>query len=316
MQTPTIEDIRAAHERIKPYVHRTPVMTSSLLDYESGAQLYFKCENLQNVGAFKSRGACNTVFSLTEEEARPGVATHSSGNHGAALARAAALRGITAYIVMPRNAPQVKQRAVAGYGAKIIFCDSSPAAREETCARVLAETGATMVHPYNDYRVIAGAATAAIELLDDVPDLDVLIAPVGGGGMLSGTALTIRALRPTVTVFGAEPAQADDAALSLAAGYIIDKASNTIADGLRTTLGDKTFGIIKTYVSDILTVSEDGIVAAYRRLWEILKVIVEPSGAVGFAAVREHGTRFAGRKVGIMLTGGNIDLDSLPFGSK
>jgi len=316
MQTPTIEDIRAAHERIKPYVHRTPVMTSSLLDHESGAQLYFKCENLQNVGAFKSRGACNTVFSLTEEEARPGVATHSSGNHGAALARAAALRGITAYIVMPRNAPQVKQRAVAGYGAKIIFCDSSPAAREETCARVLAETGATMVHPYNDYRVIAGAATAAIELLDDVPDLDVLIAPVGGGGMLSGTALTIRALRPTVTVFGAEPAQADDAALSLAAGYIIDKASNTIADGLRTTLGDKTFGIIKTYVSDILTVSEDGIVAAYRRLWEILKVIVEPSGAVGFAAVREHGTRFAGRKVGIMLTGGNIDLDSLPFGSK
>jgi len=316
MQTPTIEDIRAAHERIKPYVHRTPVMTSSLLDHESGAQLYFKCENLQNVGAFKSRGACNTVFSLTEEEARPGVATHSSGNHGAALARAAALRGITAYIVMPSNAPQVKQRAVAGYGAKIIFCDSSPAAREETCARVLAETGATMVHPYNDYRVIAGAATAAIELLDDVPDLDVLIAPVGGGGMLSGTALTIRALRPTVTVFGAEPAQADDAALSLAAGYIIDKASNTIADGLRTTLGDKTFGIIKTYVSDILTVSEDGIVAAYRRLWEILKVIVEPSGAVGFAAVREHGTRFAGRKVGIMLTGGNIDLDSLPFGSK
>jgi threonine dehydratase len=316
MQTPTIEDIRAAHERIKPYVHRTPVMTSSLLDHESGAQLYFKCENLQNVGAFKSRGACNTVFSLTEEEARPGVATHSSGNHGAALARAAALRGITAYIVMPRNAPQVKQRAVAGYGAKIIFCDSSPAAREETCARVLAETGATMVHPYNDYRVIAGAATAAIELLDDVPDLDVLIAPVGGGGMLSGTALTIRALRPSVTVFGAEPAQADDAALSLAAGYIIDKASNTIADGLRTTLGDKTFGIIKTYVSDILTVSEDGIVAAYRRLWEILKVIVEPSGAVGFAAVREHGTRFAGRKVGIMLTGGNIDLDSLPFGSK
>ena len=316
MQTPTIEDIRAAHERIKPYVHRTPVMTSSLLDHESGAQLYFKCENLQNVGAFKSRGACNTVFSLTEEEARPGVATHSSGNHGAALARAAALRAITAYIVMPRNAPQVKQRAVAGYGAKIIFCDSSPAAREETCARVLAETGATMVHPYNDYRVIAGAATAAIELLDDVPDLDVLIAPVGGGGMLSGTALTIRALRPTVTVFGAEPAQADDAALSLAAGYIIDKASNTIADGLRTTLGDKTFGIIKTYVSDILTVSEDGIVAAYRRLWEILKVIVEPSGAVGFAAVREHGTRFAGRKVGIMLTGGNIDLDSLPFGSK
>ena len=316
MRAPTIEDIRAAHVRIKPHIHRTPVMTSALLDREAGARLYFKCENLQNVGAFKSRGACNTVFSLTDDEARPGVATHSSGNHGAALARAAALRGITAYIVMPRDAPRVKQRAVADYGAKIIFCESTPAAREETCARVLAETGATMVHPYNDHRVIAGAATAAIELLEEIPDLDVFVAPVGGGGMLSGTALTVSALRPSASVFGAEPAQADDAALSLAAGHIVDKPSNTIADGLRTTLGEKTFAIIKAHVTGILTVSEEGIVSAYRRLWEILKVIVEPSGAVGFAAVREHGTRFAGLKVGIMLTGGNVDLDSLPFGAK
>lgn len=314
MHPPTIDDIRAAHERIKPYVHRTPVMTSTLLDREAEASLFFKCENLQNVGAFKSRGACNTVFSLSDEEARRGVATHSSGNHGAALARAAALRGITAHIVMPSNAPMVKQRAVAGYGANIIFCEPSPTAREEACNRVLGETGATMVHPYNDYRVIAGAATAAIELLEDVPDLDVLIAPVGGGGMLSGTLLTVKALRPSASVLGAEPAQADDAALSLQAGHIVDKPSHTIADGLRTLLGDRTFAIIQANVDGILTVSEDGIVAAYRRMWEILKVIVEPSGAVGFAAVREHPERFRGRKVGVMVTGGNIDLDKLPFG--
>ncbi|MEO8337171.1 MAG: pyridoxal-phosphate dependent enzyme [bacterium] len=316
MHPPTIDDIRAAHERIKPYIHRTPVMTSTLLDREAGAHLYFKCENLQNVGAFKSRGACNTVFSLSDEEARRGVATHSSGNHGAALARAAALRGITAHIVMPSDAPMVKQRAVAGYGANIIFCEPSPTAREEACNRVLAETGATMVHPYNDYRVIAGAATAAIELLEDVPDLDVLIAPVGGGGMLSGTSLTVKALRPAASVLGAEPEQADDAALSLKAGHIVDKPSHTIADGLRTLLGDRTFAIIQANVDGILTVSEDGIVAAYRRMWEILKVIVEPSGAVGFAAVREHPDRFRGRKVGIMVTGGNVDLDKLPFGGR
>ncbi len=290
-------------------------MTSHLLDREAGARLFFKCENLQNVGAFKARGACNTVFSLTDEEAARGVATHSSGNHGAALARAAGLRGIPAHIVMPRNAPMVKQRAVAGYGGNIIFCEPTPAAREEACDRVLAETGATLVHPYNDYRVIAGAATAAVELLEDVPDLDIVIAPVGGGGMLSGTSLTFRALRPTATILGAEPREADDAALSLAAGHIVEKPANTVADGLRTPLGELTFGVIRTHVSDILTVSEDGIVAAYRRLWEILKTIVEPSGAVGFATVREHRAQFEGKRVGIMVTGGNIDLDSLPFGS-
>lgn len=314
MTVPTIDDIRAAHERIRPHVHRTPVMTSALLDRETGARLHFKCENLQNVGAFKSRGACNAVFSLSDAEASRGVATHSSGNHGAALARAAALRGIPAHIVMPNDAPMVKQRAVAGYGANVIFCEPTPAARTAACDRVLAETGATLVHPYNDYRVIAGAATAAVELLEDVPDLDMLIAPVGGGGMLSGSALTIRALKPSVTVLGAEPEQANDAALSFEAGHIIDTKANTIADGLRTPLGDKTFAIIRANVDGILTVSEEGIVSAYRRLWEILKVIVEPSGAVGFAAVREHRARFEGRTVGIMVTGGNIDLDSLPFG--
>lgn len=314
MPIPTIDDIRAAHDRIRPHVHRTPVMTSHLLDRETGAQLFFKCENLQNVGAFKARGACNTVFSLSDEEATRGVATHSSGNHGAALARAAGLRGIPAHIVMPRNAPMVKQRAVAGYGGNIIFCEPTPAAREEACDRVLAETGATLVHPYNDYRVIAGAATAAVELLEDVPDLDIVIAPVGGGGMLSGTSLTFRALRPTATILGAEPREADDAALSLAAGHIVEKPAHTVADGLRTPLGELTFGVIRTHVSDILTVSEDGIVAAYRRLWEILKTIVEPSGAVGFAAVCEHRERFEGKRVGIMVTGGNIDLDTLPFG--
>jgi threonine dehydratase len=316
MQTPTIDDIRAAHERIRPYVHRTPVMTSVLLDRESGAHLHFKCENFQNAGAFKSRGACNTVFSLSDEEAQRGVATHSSGNHGAALARAASLRGIPAYIVMPCDAPMVKQRAVAGYGATITFCEPSPAAREAACDKVLADSGATMVHPYNDYRVIAGAATAAIELLEDVPTLDMVIAPVGGGGMLSGTALAVRALRPDALVLGAEPAQADDAARSLRAGRIIEGPANTIADGLRTNLGERTFGIIRENVDDIITVSEEGIVSAYRRLWEILKVIVEPSGAVGFAAIREHPDRFAGLQVGVMLTGGNVDLDTLPFGAK
>ena len=313
---PTIDDIRVAHARIAPYIHRTPVMTSALLDRETGAQLFFKCENLQNVGAFKSRGACNAVFSLSDDEAARGVATHSSGNHGAALARAARLRGIAAYIVMPENAPAVKKRAVADYGATIIFCEPTPEAREQTCAKVLADTGATLVHPYNDYRVIAGAATAALELLEDVAALDVVVAPIGGGGMLSGSALTVRALSPDTSVLGAEPEQADDAAQSLRAGHIVVSKANTIADGLRTGVGDRPFGIISSQVNDILTVSEDGIVSAYRRLWEILKVVVEPSGAVGFAAVREHAERFAGRRVGVMLTGGNVDLDALPFGTK
>ena len=313
MSFPTIEDIRAAHARIRPHIHRTPVNTSALLDRETGVRLFFKCENLQKAGAFKSRGACNAVFSLSPTEAQRGVATHSSGNHAAALARAASLRGIKAHIVMPSNSPKPKQLAVAGYGGRIVLCEPTLAARESTCAAILAETGATLVHPYNDHRIIAGQATAALELLEDVPDLDILVAPVGGGGLLSGTALAVKAHRPSTSVLGSEPAQADDAAASLKAGRIISKPANTIADGLRTMLGDLTFPIIQRHVDDIVTVSEYGIVRAMRRLWEITKLVVEASGAVPFAAIQEQSDRFAGKRVGVILSGGNVDLDALPW---
>ena len=316
IQSPTLEDIRQAHARIRPHIHRTPVITSSLLNRESGARLFFKCENLQKAGAFKSRGACNAVFSLSEEEARRGVATHSSGNHAAALSRAAALRGIAAHIVMPSNSPKPKQQAVAGYGGRIVLCEPTLEARERTCAAVIAETGATLIHPYNDLRIIAGAGTAAIELLEDVPDLDVVLAPVGGGGLMSGTAIAVKGTRPKCRVLGAEPTQADDAAESLKAGHIVSKPANTIADGLRTLLGDQTFPIIQRQLDGILTVSEAGIVAAMRRIWEIAKLVVEPSGAVTFAAVREHPQQFAGQRVGLILSGGNVDLELLPWMKK
>jgi threonine dehydratase len=310
---PRIEDIRVAHGRIKPHIQRTPVLTSTLLDREAGARLFFKCENFQKAGAFKSRGACNAVFSLSDADARRGVATHSSGNHAAALARAAALRGIAAHIVMPNNSPKPKQEAVAGYGGRIVLCEPTLLARERTCEVVIAGTGASLVHPYNDYRIIAGQATAALELLEEVPDLDVVIAPVGGGGLLSGTALTVKSLRPGMRVVGAEPAQADDAAESLRTGRMVNKPVNTIADGLRTMLGELNFPIIRQNVDDIRTVTEAGIVAATRRIWEVMKIIVEPSGAVPFAAVREHAASFAGKRVGVILSGGNIDLDLLPW---
>jgi threonine dehydratase len=310
---PTLEEVRQAAARIRLHVRRTPVLTSALLDRESGAQLFFKCENFQKVGAFKSRGACNAVFSLTEADARRGVATHSSGNHAAALARAAGLRGLTAHIVMPRNSPPPKQQAVAGYGGRIVLCEPTLAARESACAAIIASTGATLIHPYNDDRIIAGQATAALELLEEVPDLDLVLAPVGGGGLLSGTSIAVKGLRPATRVFGAEPAQADDAAKSLQAGRIVNQPANTIADGLRTMLGDRTFPILQAHVDGILTVSETGIIAAMRRLWQIMKIVVEPSGAVPLAAVDEHAALFAGRRVGIILSGGNVDLDTLPW---
>lgn len=313
MQSPTLADIRAAHARIQPHIHRTPVLTSTMLDRETGARLFFKCENLQKAGAFKSRGACNAVFSLSDAEARHGVATHSSGNHAAALARAAALRGIAAHIVMPNNSPRPKQAAVAGYGGKIVLCEPTLEARERACAEILAATGATLIHPYNDLRIIAGQATAALELLEEVPELDVVLAPVGGGGLLSGTAVVVKTLRPAAFVVGTEPAQAADAAASLKVGRIVAQPANTIADGLRTMLGDLTFPILHRLVDDIATVSEDGIVHAMRRLWEIMKIVVEPSGAVPFAAVREHAPRFAGQRVGVILSGGNVDLEQLPW---
>jgi threonine dehydratase len=310
---PTLDDIRAAHARIKPYIHRTPVMTSALLDRETGAQLFFKCENLQKAGAFKSRGACNAVFSLSDVEAHLGVATHSSGNHAAALARAAGLRGIAAHIVMPNNSPKPKQAAVAGYGGQIVLCEPTLEARERTCKTVIETTGATLIHPYNDHRIIAGQGTAALELLEEIPDLDVVIAPVGGGGLLSGTAIAVKSVRPGARVIGAEPAQASDAAESLKAGHIVSKPANTIADGLRTMLGELTFAVLRQRVDDIATVSEDGIVAAMRRIWEIMKIVVEPSGAVPFALVREHPALVVGQRVGIIISGGNVDLDTLPW---
>ena len=310
---PTLAQIRQAHARIQPHISRTPVLTSTLLDREIGARLFFKCENLQKAGAFKSRGACNAVFSLGDEEARRGVATHSSGNHAAALARAAALRGISAHIVMPNNSAKPKQQAVATYGGHIVLCEPTLAARERTCEVVMAGTGATLIHPYNDYRIIAGQATAALELLEEIRDLDLIIAPVGGGGLLAGTALAVKHVRRETRVYGAEPAQADDAVASLRAGRIVSKPANTIADGLRTMLGERTFPIIRDRVDDIVTVSEAGIVSGMRRLWEIMKLVVEPSGAVPFAALREQPAAFAGLRIGIILSGGNVDLDALPW---
>ncbi|MCW5843292.1 MAG: pyridoxal-phosphate dependent enzyme [Caldilinea sp.] len=312
--SPTITDIRQAAERIRPHAHRTPVMTCRSLDQRVGAQVFMKCENLQKVGAFKFRGACNAVFSLSPDEAARGVATHSSGNHAQALALAARMRGIPAYIVMPRNAPAVKQAAVAGYGGIITLCEPTLAARESTLAEVVAATGAEVVHPYNDVRVIAGQGTAALELLADVPDLDVIMAPVGGGGLLSGTAIAARALAPQIRVIAAEPAGADDAFRSLAAGHIIPSVQpQTIADGLLTSLGDLTFPIIRDHVEQIVTVSEPAIVAAMKFVWERAKLVVEPSGVVPIAALWEEAIDLRGLRVGVILSGGNVGLEHLPW---
>jgi threonine dehydratase len=276
--------IRAAHARIRPHILRTPVLSSAALDEAVGAKLFFKCENLQRVAAFKARGACNAVLSLSEEEAGHGVVTHSSGNHGAALAWAARSRGIPAWIVMPSNAAQVKLDAVRGFGGTIRFCEPTVAAREDACAAVEAETKATLVHPYNDWSVIAGQGTAALELLEDEPELDAVITPVGGGGLLSGTAIAAKGLRPSIKVYGAEPAGADDAYRSLRSGHIIPQTDpHTIADGLRSSLGDKTFAVLNSTVDQIETASEEAIVRAMRLLWDKLQMIVEPSSAVPLA---------------------------------
>ena len=311
---PDLSAIRTAAARIRPYAHRTPVMTCASLDTQVGAQLFLKCENLQKVGAFKFRGAANAVFSLSDTEAARGVVAHSSGNHAQALALAARRRGIPAYIVMPDNAPAVKKAAVAGYGGQITFCAPTLAAREATQAAVVAATGATVVHPYNDVRVIAGQGTATLELLEDVPDLDVILAPVGGGGLLSGTAIAATELSPNIRVIGVEPAGADDAYRSLAAGSIIPSLQpQTIADGLLTSLGDLTFPIIRDRVEQIVTVSEEAIVAAMKFIWERAKLIVEPSAAVPIAALWEQRVDLSGLRVGVILSGGNVDLGRLPW---
>jgi threonine dehydratase len=311
----TLASIRAAHDRIRPHIHRTPVLTSASLDAASGGALFFKCENFQKVGAFKARGAVNAVLSLTAAESAHGVATHSSGNHAAALARAARLRGIPAYIVMPANSTQAKIRNVEAYGGRITFCEPTQQAREETCARVIAETGAVMIHPFTDERVMAGQGTAVLELLEDAPDLDVILCPVGGGGLLAGTAIAAKGVRPSLQVFAVEPAGAGDAARSFQAGQIIplDHAA-TIADGLRTTVGAPNFAIMQQHVDGVITVSEEAIVGAMRQIWETLKIVVEPSGAVPYAAITEGKLDVAGRRIGLILTGGNVDLDALPWG--
>jgi threonine dehydratase len=306
--------IQEARTRIEGKVHRTPVMTSETLDSLAGTHLYFKCENLQKVGAFKARGATNAVFALSDAEASKGVATHSSGNHAAALARAAKLRGIAAHIVMPTNAPKAKQASVSRYGGKIIFCEPTLEAREAAVARVIAETGATLVHPYNDLNVMAGQGTTAVELLEDYPDLDMILCPVGGGGQLSGIAVAAKTLKPSVSVIGVEPAGADDASRSFRSGRIVPMLNpKTIADGLRTSLGDKTFAEIRRHVDDIVTVPEEAIISGMRRIWEVMKIIVEPSGAVPYAAIVAEKLPVKGRKIGIVLSGGNLDLDSYPW---
>lgn len=307
--------IRAAHDRIRPYIKRTPVRTSEALDLARGARLSFKCENLQAAGAFKSRGACNAVFSLTDAEAAHGVVTHSSGNHAAALARAAQLRGIAAHIVMPAGAPQSKVRNVESYGGRITYCEPGLDAREAACARIAARTGAALVHPFDDLRVIAGQGTATVELLEDVPDLDLILCPVGGGGLLCGTAVAAKALQPGLRVIGVEPALADDVAQSFRAGRRISIPTPvTIADGLRTnSTGKINFPLIRRYVDDVVTVSEAGIMAATRELCEKLGMAIEPSAAVPYAALLENKFPFAGKRIGLILSGGNVDLASLPW---
>jgi len=292
-----LDSIRAAHERIRPYIHRTPVLTSERLNEASRALLFFKCENFQKIGAFKARGATNAVFALDAVTARCGVATHSSGNHGAAIARAAKLRGIRAHIVMPSNSAKVKVRAVESYGAHVVFCEPTEKAREEKCADVVAKTGAI-----------------AVELLEDVSDLSVVMCPVGGGGLLSGTAIAAKSMRPKIKVIAVEPANADDAAQSFRARRrIVTEKKFTIADGLRTNVGEPNFAIIQRYVDDIVTVSEEAIVSAMRTVWETMKIVIEPSAAVPYAAILEPVIDVDGKRVGIILTGGNVDLDALPW---
>lgn len=309
---PRIEDVKAALQRIAPYIHRTPVVQSELLNDLCKARLFFKCENFQKAGAFKSRGAVNAVFELTDEEASHGVATHSSGNHGSALARAASLRGIPAYVVVPSNAKAVKKSAIAAYGGEIIECEPTLAAREAMLATVIAKTGATFVPPYDDARIIAGQGTAALELIEDVPDLDSIIVPVGGGGLLAGTCLV--GADKGIDVYGAEPEGAGDAYRSLTSGeHVTSQVPDTIADGLLTTLGILNFEIIKANVEAILLVSDDEIIAAMALVWTRLKLVVEPSSAVTLAAVIRYPEYFTGAAVGIILTGGNVDLADLPF---
>ena len=311
------QDIEQAHERIRPHAHRTPVLRCGTFERRFGGELYFKCENLQKVGAFKFRGAMNAVSQLSAEQRERGVTTHSSGNHAQALALAARIAGTRARIVMPRTAPAVKLAAVRGYGAEVILCEPTLKARETTTAEVIEETGAVLVHPYNDRRVVAGQATAAKELIEDCPPLDLILVPVGGGGLASGTVLSARYFSPDTTVIGVEPEAADDAFRSLQTGELQPPVTPTrsIADGLLSALGEVTFGVLSRHLHSIVTVSEESIIDAMRLIWERMKIIVEPSGAVPFAAVLSGKIDVKDLKVGVILSGGNVDLGKLPWAS-
>jgi len=317
MYIPTYDDVLEAHERIKPYIHETPILTSRFINNLTGTELFFKCENLQKAAAFKVRGACNAVFGLSDDKAKIGVATHSSGNHALSLSYAAGQRGIPATVVMPSTAPQAKKDAVIGYGGVIVECEPSTTSREAVFADVVAESGADFVHPYNDPRVIAGQATCSKELVNQVNDLDAVVAPIGGGGMISGTCLTLSSIAPNIKIYAAEPLNADDAARSFKAGHIIaDDAPNTVADGLKVPLKDLTWHFVKNHVTDILTATEDEIVAAMKLIWLRMKIIVEPSSAVTLAIILKNPDVFKGKRIGVILTGGNVDLDKLPWMNK
>ncbi|MDU8927080.1 pyridoxal-phosphate dependent enzyme [Alisedimentitalea sp. MJ-SS2] len=314
MYIPTFQDALDARERIKPYVHETAVFTSSYMNALTGAELFFKCENFQKAGAFKVRGASNAVFGLDDEAAGKGVATHSSGNHALSLSYAAGRRGIPCHVVMPRTAPQAKKDAVIGYGGTITECEPSTSSREEVFAEVHKQTGADFVHPYNDPRVIAGQATCSMELLEQAGPLDAVVAPIGGGGMVSGTCLTLSNIAPETKIYAAEPLNADDAYRSFKAGHIIaDDAPETVADGLKVPLKDLTWHFVSNHVTDILTATEDEIIAAMRLIWQRMKIVMEPSSAVPLATILKNNDVFAGKRVGVIITGGNVDLDKLPW---
>ncbi|MCT8330305.1 beta-hydroxyaspartate dehydratase BhcB [Albidovulum sediminis] len=314
MHIPSYQDMLDAHDRIKPFIRRTPIRTSDYLNELAGCELFFKCENFQEPGAFKVRGAANAVFGLDEAQAARGVATHSSGNHASCLSYAAMLRGIPCNVVMPHTAPQAKKDTVRRYGGRITECEPSTSSREATFAKVQAETGGDFVHPYNDPRVIAGQGTCSRELVEDTDGLDFVVAPIGGGGMISGTCLTLATLAPETKVIAAEPEQADDAYRSFKAGHIIaDDAPKTVADGLLVPLKDLTWHFVKTHVSDIFTASDAEIVEAMKLTWKHLRVVMEPSSAVPLATILKNHDRFAGKRVGVIITGGNVDLDRLPW---
>ena len=314
MDLPSLSDIQSAHNRIKPFIHRTPVLTSSQLNRMFDCELYFKCENFQKVGAFKFRGATNAVLSLNDNQKKNGVVTHSSGNHAAALALAAGMNGVRAFIVMPENAPSVKKDAVAGYGAIITFCKPTLQSREETCRAIMGREGAVLIHPYDNFNVICGQGTASLELLEEQPGLDIIVTPVGGGGLMSGTSTCAKGINGNITVIGAEPLNANDAWKSFRTGILTPSVNPiTIADGLLTSLSELTFSIIKKNVDEILTVSEESIISSMKLIWERMKIIIEPSSATVLAVIKENPGIFRGKKAGLIISGGNVDLTRLPF---